>query len=78
MGTTDKKLVGLPGRFEENLPQRDVTVPHSESPLEGERKVLCCLQDQLQLQQLVGLDLFGPNWIISAGWLEKEPSWDLL
>lgn len=73
----DDKLVGLPGRFGENLPYSDVTVLYSESSLEGKTKVLCCLQDQLELQQLVGLDPFGPNWLISAGWLEKEP-WDLL
>lgn len=73
----DKKLVGLPGKFEEDLPHGDVTVPHSESRMEGETKVLWCLQDQLQLKQLVGLDLVGTNWLISAGWLERDP-WDLL
>lgn len=67
MGMMDEKLAGLPGRFEKNVPHEDVTVPYSESPLEGEMKVLRCLQDRLQLQQLVGLDLFGPNWLISVG-----------
>jgi len=73
----DEKLVGLPGRFEANLPHGDVTSPYSESPLEEEMNVLRCLQDQLQWQQLVGLDPFGLNWLISAGQSEKEP-WDLL
>lgn len=31
----DEKLVGLPGRFEENLPHGDVTVSYSESPFGG-------------------------------------------
>ena len=62
-----KKLVGLPGRFEENLPHADTTVPCSKSLSEGEMKVLRCFQDQPQLQQLVALELFGPSWLISAG-----------
>lgn len=45
MGMMDEKLAGLPGRFEKNVPHEDVTVPYSESPLEGEMKVLRCLQD---------------------------------
>lgn len=47
-----------------------MTVPCSDSPLEGEVKVLCSPQEQL-----LGLGILGPNGLISAGWLEKEP-WD--
>lgn len=43
-------------------------MPCSESPWEGEVKVLCCPQEQL-----LGLGILGPNWLISAGGLEKEP-----
>lgn len=43
-------------------------MPCSKSLVEGEAKVLCSPQEQW-----LGLGLPGPNGLISAGWLEKEP-----
>lgn len=47
-------------------------MPCSESLLEEEVKVLCHPQEQL-----LGLGVLGPSWLMSAGWLEKEP-WNVL